>query len=131
MPLADAKQQVSFLNGQIWMSDGETADARDKTMEAELKGQESTRSANLYRDPLAVAAVYGYDVVGHAEWAVSDWERRRRIAEAKTLAEKGGWRERKGVGSEKDALGIDAETRWKYMGWFEKGVGDGSGGSKL
>ena len=112
------------------MCDGRSADARDETMEPELKGYEGLRSANLYADPISVAEVYGYDAVGHAEWAVSKWERRCNERE-KSLAEKGGWKGTQRTQSRKDALGIDAETRWKFMGWFERGVDHGGGESKL
>lgn len=52
MPKASYKQQVSYLNGWIWhLPDGPAADARDKTMRPELRGEVPIKSANLYGDP--------------------------------------------------------------------------------
>lgn len=39
MPKAYLKQQVSFLNGAIWMLSGAAAEARDRAMEPELRGE--------------------------------------------------------------------------------------------
>ncbi|KAF2095983.1 FAD/NAD(P)-binding domain-containing protein [Rhizodiscina lignyota] len=122
MPLADMKQQVSFLNGAIWMLDGEDADARDATMAPELTGAaergELLRSANLYGDPQCVAQVYGYNVIEHADWAVDDWTRRMRAVGQRALGERGGWGKKD---DGKDVLGIDGRENWKWMGWFAKG----------
>lgn len=122
MPLADMKQQVSFLNGAIWMLEGEEAEKRNATMEPELRGVPEEgrllRSANLYGDPGCVAAVYGYDVVGHADWAVVEWVRENRALCTQSLGQKGGWGRTEG----RDELGIDGRERWKWMGWF---LGDG------
>ena len=55
MPKAYLKQQVSFLNGAIWhLPDGPLADARDKAMSPELRGEHFLRSPNLYGDPETV-----------------------------------------------------------------------------
>lgn len=52
MPKASYKQQVSYLNGWLWhLPDGPAADARDRTMEPELRGEYPIKSANLYGDP--------------------------------------------------------------------------------
>ncbi|KAJ5825499.1 hypothetical protein N7474_002637, partial [Penicillium riverlandense] len=74
MPKAYAKQQVSFLNGAIWMlPDGPLQEARDKAMEPEIKGKQFIRSSNLYVDPQTVLDVYGYDVEAHAKDAVAQF----------------------------------------------------------
>jgi len=68
MPKASYKQQVSFLNGWIWhLPDGPAQQARDKSMEVELKGEVPMRSANLYGDPSTVLECYGYDPEAHAD----------------------------------------------------------------
>ncbi|KAF8124848.1 hypothetical protein K438DRAFT_2002488 [Mycena galopus ATCC 62051] len=130
MPLADVKQQVSFLNGAIWMLDGDDAEKRDATMEPELRGVAEQgrllRSANLYGDPACVAAVYGYDVVGHAEWAVGEWLREKMVGIA-SLGEKGGWGKAEG----RDELAIGGRERWTWMGWFTGEGWDGKRKSKL
>lgn len=68
MPKASYKQQVSFLNGAIWMQpDGPATEARDKAMAVELRGETPTRSPNLYGDPTTVLECYGYDAEKHAD----------------------------------------------------------------
>lgn len=68
MPKASYKQQVSFLNGAIWMQDeGPGTEARDKAMEPELRGETPMRSPNLYSDPTTVLECYGYDCEKHAQ----------------------------------------------------------------
>lgn len=74
MPLADAKQQVSVMNGAIWhLPDGPLQEARDNAMSSELRGEPLLRSPNLYGDPKTVLSVYGYDARGHAEMEVQKW----------------------------------------------------------
>lgn len=74
MPLADLKQQVSFLNGVMWMlPDGPEQKGRDKAMEPELRDEPLLRSPNLYNDPQTVLEVYGYDAEAHAEEEVRKW----------------------------------------------------------
>lgn len=60
-PLADIKQQVSYMNGAIWhLQDGSTAQlARDAAMAPELQGKQLVRSPNLYSDPYTVLTCYG------------------------------------------------------------------------
>lgn len=77
MPLAKHKQEVSYLNGLLWMlPDGPAQEARDRAMEPELggKGKEGLgkkgmliRSPNLYADPKTILEVYGYDAERHAD----------------------------------------------------------------
>ncbi|KAK3687067.1 hypothetical protein LTR37_019181 [Vermiconidia calcicola] len=74
MPKASNKQQVSFLNGWLWMlPDGPAQEARDKAMEVELKGEVPMRSPNLYGDPGCVLEVYGYDPEKHADEEIATW----------------------------------------------------------
>ncbi|QKX60125.1 uncharacterized protein TRUGW13939_07267 [Talaromyces rugulosus] len=74
MPKAYAKQQVSFINGALWMlPDGPEQQARDRSMAPELEGKYYVRSANLYGDPQTVLDVYGYDVEAHADEAVAKY----------------------------------------------------------
>ena len=74
MPKASYKQQLSFLNGWMWhLPDGPAQQARDKSMEAELRGEVPMRSANLYGDPRCVLECYGYDAEAHADEAVARW----------------------------------------------------------
>lgn len=62
MPKASYKQQISFLNGWLWLlPDGPAQAARDKQMEVELNGEVPMRSPNLYGDPVSVCECYGYD----------------------------------------------------------------------
>ena len=71
MPLAYNKQQVSFINGSIWMmEDGPAQQARDKAMEPELRGEQLVRSPNLYSDPFTALSIFGYDAEADAEKAV-------------------------------------------------------------
>jgi salicylate hydroxylase len=73
-PKAHMKQQVSFLNGAIWhLPDGPQQRARDAAMAPELEGKYYVRSSNLYGDPQTVLDVYGYDVEGHAETALTKY----------------------------------------------------------
>lgn len=60
-PLADKKQQLSYLNGAIWhLEDGSPEQvARDKAMEPELAGKQLVRSPNLYADPYTTLTCYG------------------------------------------------------------------------
>lgn len=68
MPKASYKQQVSFLNGAIWMQpDGPATHARDKAMALELQGETPMRSPNLYGDPTTVLECYDYDAERHAD----------------------------------------------------------------
>jgi len=61
-PLADIKQQVSYMNGAIWhLQDGSVAQlARDAAMAPELQGKQLVRSPNLYSDPHTVLTCYGW-----------------------------------------------------------------------
>lgn len=72
MPKAYAKQQVSFINGEIWqVPDGPKQQARDAAMAPELEEKYVIRSPNLYGDPQTVLEVYGYDVEAHADAALA------------------------------------------------------------
>lgn len=74
MPKASYKQQVSFLNGWLWhLPDGAAQQARDKAMQAELKGELLMRSPNLYSDPVCVHECYGYDAEAHADEIIATW----------------------------------------------------------
>ena len=74
MPLAYNKQQVSFLNGSIWMmEDGPAQEARDKAMEPELRGEQLIRSPNLYSDPYTALSIFGYDAEDDADIAIEAW----------------------------------------------------------
>lgn len=100
MPLADNKQQVSFLNGAIWhLPDGPQQEARDAAMRPELSGEPILRSPNLYGDPKTVLEVYGYDAQAHAEREVQKW--------------KNGMRDRR------DSQGATGGKRAEIMGWFQ------------
>lgn len=61
MPLADLKQQKSFLTGVIYhLEDGSPEQiARDRHMEGELRGEQLVRSPNLLADPLLWLTVFG------------------------------------------------------------------------
>ncbi|GAB7349127.1 hypothetical protein MBLNU459_g8073t1 [Dothideomycetes sp. NU459] len=97
MPLADAKQQVSFLNGVIWhLPDGPQQEARDAAMSPELRGEPLLRSPNLYGDPVTVLSVYGYDAQEHAEREVR-----------KYMNEQMEWRDCQGVTVRKSAEVIE------------------------
>lgn len=103
MPKVFAKQQVSFLNGAIWMlPDGPTQEARDAAMAPELEGKYLVRSSNLYGDPQTVLDVYGYDVQGHAEDAVTQFLRG-------------------GKHSAHLVTGVTPAVQRKYMDWFLPG----------
>jgi salicylate hydroxylase len=68
MPKASYKQQLSFLNGWMWhLLEGPAQEARDRVMEADLKGEVPMRSANIYGDPVSVQECYGYDAEAHAD----------------------------------------------------------------
>lgn len=100
MPKAYAKQQVSFINGALWMfPDGPAQRARDATMTPELEGKYLLRSANLYGDPQTVLDVYGYDAEAHADAAL-----------AKYL--------NKGKKPAHPVTGVTPEFQEKYMDWF-------------
>ena len=74
MPKASYKQQVSFLNGWLWvLPDGPAQQARDKRMECELQGEVPMRSPNLYGDPNTVQECYGYDAEKHADEEIAKW----------------------------------------------------------
>ena len=71
MPLAYNKQQVSFINGQLWMlPDGPLQRARDKAMQPELRGEQLVRSPNLYSDPFTALTIFDYDTEQDAEIAI-------------------------------------------------------------
>ena len=74
MPKASYKQQVSFLNGWLWLlPDGPAQQARDARMAVELKGEVPMRSPNLYGDPTSVQDCYNYDAERHADEEISAW----------------------------------------------------------
>lgn len=60
-PLADVKQQVSFLNGLIYHAEDDTEGQRlrDEAMKKELKGEYLVKSPNLYADPWTWRTIYG------------------------------------------------------------------------
>lgn len=75
MPMSRMKQQMSFLNGAIWMlPEGVQADARDTAMQAEVRGEPYVRSPNLMADPSSVLEVFGYDPEGHAREIVEEFQ---------------------------------------------------------
>jgi len=85
MPLADIKQQLSFMNGAIWhLPDGPEQEARDKMMEGELRGEQLLRSPNLYADPWTMLTCYGYDPEAHANRVVEAWKRDAKPRDAQT-----------------------------------------------
>lgn len=99
MPKARMKQQVSFINGAIWMfPDGPEQEARDACMAPELRGEQLIRSPNLYGDPATVLEMYGYDVEAHAESATAAYLQRRESADPKT--------------------GVTRPLENKYVKWF-------------
>lgn len=61
MPLADLKQQKSFVMGMVYhMEDGSPEQmARDRHMEAELRGEQVLRSPNLNADPHLWNTIFG------------------------------------------------------------------------
>lgn len=74
MPLADLKQQKSFVMGVVYhMEDGSPEQlARDEHMEAELRGEQLIRSPNMNADPDLWRTVFAYDPEEHAEKAVQE-----------------------------------------------------------
>ncbi|CAN8097733.1 unnamed protein product [Discula destructiva] len=72
MPLADLKQQKSFVMGAIYhLEDGSPEQiARDREMQGELRGEQPMRSPNLNADPHLWRTVFAYDPEAHAEKAV-------------------------------------------------------------
>ncbi|KAI0132832.1 hypothetical protein BJ170DRAFT_680704 [Xylariales sp. AK1849] len=59
MPEARMKQQVSFVNGAVWMLSDTDADARDEAMKGEFEGLGILiRSPNLYNDPTTAREFY-------------------------------------------------------------------------
>lgn len=100
MPKAYMKQQVSFINGAIWhLPDGLQSRQRDAAMATEMEGKYFIRSSNLYGDPQTVLEIYGYDVEGHADEALS-----RVLNEGKDAVD--------------PKTGVQRTTENKYMGWF-------------
>ena len=74
MPKASYKQQVSFLNGWLWLlPEGPAQRARDEKMAVELTGEVPMRSPNLYGDPASVQECYNYDAEQHADEEISTW----------------------------------------------------------
>lgn len=61
MPLADLKQQLSYINGAIWHLEEDSPEqlARDEAMRPELNGQQLIRTPNLYADPHTMLSCYG------------------------------------------------------------------------
>jgi salicylate hydroxylase len=100
MPKAYAKQQVSYINGALWMlPDGPEQQARDASMAPELEGKYYVRSANLYADPQTVLDIYGYDVEAHADAAVAKF-----LNNGKEPAH--------------SVTGVTPKLQEKYMDWF-------------
>ncbi|KAF3762698.1 hypothetical protein M406DRAFT_46471, partial [Cryphonectria parasitica EP155] len=61
MPLADLKQQKSFVMGLIYHLEEGSAEqaARDRQMEGELKGVQPIRTPDLHADPLVWRTIFG------------------------------------------------------------------------
>lgn len=61
MPLADLKQQKSFVMGLIFHLDDDSPEqrARDKHMEGELRGEQLIRTPNMNADPHIWRTIYG------------------------------------------------------------------------
>lgn len=61
MPLADEKQQVSFLNGLVYHAedDSDGQKSRDEALKKELRGEYLVRSPNIYADPYTWRTIYG------------------------------------------------------------------------
>lgn len=62
MPRAKRKQEISFLNGEIWQLSGKAAERRDAAMTAELggDGRVQMRTPNLFGDPGIMREIYSY-----------------------------------------------------------------------
>lgn len=89
MPKAAYKQQVSFLNGALWHLDGAAAEARDRAMMPEVRGEFPMRSPNLYGDPQTVLECYGYDAEAHADEEIEKWlNRGQDVRDARTTVTK-------------------------------------------
>ncbi len=85
IPLAYNKQQVSFINGQIWMlPDGPLQEARDKAMEPELRGEQLVRSPNLYSDPYTSLSIFDHDAEQDAENAIEAFLRGEEPADSQS-----------------------------------------------
>lgn len=110
MPQARMKQQVSFLNGAIWMLGDAEAANRDAAMRREIDGTGAlTRSSNLYNDPTTVLEVYGYDAHAHATRMVSEWHRGGRFDRS----------EHQGRAVEMDdRTGVESWRADRTMNWF-------------
>ena len=74
MPLADLKQQISFLNGLVYHAEdgSEGQRSRDEALQKELRGEYLVRSPNIYADPYTWRTVYGERHLNHSEMAVAD-----------------------------------------------------------
>ncbi|KAI3396875.1 hypothetical protein diail_11579 [Diaporthe ilicicola] len=61
LPLADLKQQKSFVMGLIFHLDDDSPEqqARDKQMEGELRGEQLIRTPNMNADPHIWRTIYG------------------------------------------------------------------------
>ncbi|KUI66440.1 3-hydroxybenzoate 6-hydroxylase [Cytospora mali] len=72
MPLADLKQQKSFVTGTVYhLEEGSPEQiARDEHLKAELTGEQLIRTPNLNADPHLWRTVFAYDAEEHAERAV-------------------------------------------------------------
>lgn len=100
MPKAYTKQQVSFINGDIWhLPDGPEQQARDAAMAPELEEKYMLRSPNLYGDPQTVLEVYGYDAETHADTALA-----RHLNDGKDKAH--------------SDTGVVPAQQQKFMSWF-------------
>ncbi|KAK7732534.1 hypothetical protein SLS53_008420 [Cytospora paraplurivora] len=86
MPLADLKQQKSFIMGAIYhLEDGSPEQrARDQYMRPELRGEQLIRSPNLNADPDLWRTVFAYDPEEHAERAIEEVLEKRTIRNART-----------------------------------------------
>jgi salicylate hydroxylase len=103
MPKARRKQEISFLNGEIWHLSGEEAKKRDAAMKDELEGDGKVqmRTPNLNGDPGMMREIYSYDAATHAAMAVE-----KAVHGKEVIAERG-WR--------KD---VRKETWDNVVGWF-------------
>ncbi|ROW11299.1 hypothetical protein VMCG_00867 [Cytospora schulzeri] len=74
VPLADLKQQKSFVMGVVYHLEDESPEqlARDEHMKGELRGEQLIRTPNLNADPHLWRTVFAYDPEEHAEKSVQE-----------------------------------------------------------
>jgi salicylate hydroxylase len=103
MPRVRRKQEVSFLNGEIWHLSGKEAERRDAAMKSELDGDGKVqmRTPNLYGDPGIMREIYSYDAGAHAARAIE------KEIHGKEAIAKRGWRKE-----------VRKETWDSVVGWF-------------